>query len=136
MGEAMGPVDWFGVVLAVIAAMAVAAIWYKTFSRPLAMSAGPGGLEVRRRPLRTIAATIGLIIPPAILLGHMFARLSDPSKWWLYPMMSGGVALFFVIPALWTNYLHQRNPRAIALIDAGYWLCAYLAMGLVFFLRA
>ncbi len=41
----MGSVDWFGVVLAVVAAMVVAAIWYKTFSRPLAISAGPGGLE-------------------------------------------------------------------------------------------
>lgn len=132
----MGPVDWIGVVLAVVAAMAVAAAWYQTFARPLAVLAGPGGLEVRRRPLMTMLATVGLTIPPAILLGHMFARLSDPSKWWLYPMMSGGVALFFVIPALWTNYLHQRNPRVIAFIDAGYWLVAYLAMGAVFWLRS
>ena len=132
----MGPVDWFGVILAVLAAMAVAAAWYRMFSRPMAVMAGPGGLEVRRRPFMTMLATVALIVPPAVLLGHMFARLSDPSKWWLYPMMSGGVALFFVIPALWTNYLHQRNPRIIALIDAGFWLLAYLAMGLVFMVRS
>lgn len=80
-------------------------------------------------------ATFALVFVSAAMLGHMYARLSDPSKWWLYPMMSGGVAIFFVIPALWTNYLHQRNPRAIAFIDAGFWLIAYLAMGLVFLLR-
>lgn len=132
----MGPVDWIGAFLAAIAAMVVAAAWYRLFSRPMAMLAGPGGLEVRRRPLTTIFGTFLLVLVSATMLGHMFARLSDPSKWWLYPMMSGGVALFFVIPALWTNYLHQRNPRTIALIDAGFWLCAYLVMGLVFLARS
>ncbi len=132
----MGPVDWIGVFLAACAALAVAGAWYKLFSRPLAVMAGPGGLEVRRRPFTTIFGTFGLVLVSSAMLGHMFARLSDPSKWWLYPMMSGGVALFFVIPALWTNYLHQRNPRAIALIDAGFWLLAYLSMGLVFMLRS
>ena len=132
----MGPVDWIGVILAGVAAMAVAAGWYRMFGRHLAMLAGPGGLEVRRKPFTTMAATFALVLVSAAMLGHMFARLSDPSKWWLYPMMSGGVALFFVIPALWTNYLHQRNPRAIALIDAGFWLFAYLAMGLVFMVRS
>lgn len=132
----MGPVDWIGVVLAALAALAVAAAWYHLFARPLAMLAGPGGLEMRRKPVQVVLGTFGLLLVSAAMLGHMFARLSDPSKWWLYPMMSGGVALFFVIPALWTNYLHQRNPRAIALIDAGFWLCAYLAMGLVFWVRS
>jgi len=132
----MGPVDWFGVLLAAMAVMAVAALWYKAFGRQLAILAGPGGLEVRRKPFITIGATFLLVLMSSAMLGHMFARLSDPSKWWLYPMMSGGVALWFVIPALWTNYIHQRTPRAIALIDAGFWLMAYLAMGLVFLVRS
>lgn len=132
----MGPVDWFGCVLAALAAMAVAAAWYKMFGRAFVVQAGPGGLEVRRRPFVTALVTYALIQLSAFMLGHMFARLSDPSRWWLYPMMSGGVALFFVIPALWTNYLHQRTPRTIAFIDAGFWLCAYLAMGLIFMLRS
>jgi len=132
----MGPVDWIGVFLAAFAAMVVAGVWYKLFSRPMAVMAGPGGLEVRRKPFTTMFFTFLLLLVSAAMLGHMFARLSDPSKWWLYPMMSGGVALFFVIPALWTNYLHQRNPRVIALIDAGFWFCAYLAMGFTFFARS
>ena len=91
---------------------------------------------MRRRPFVTIGGTYVLVQLSAFMLAHMFARLSDPSKWWLYFMMSGGIALFFVIPALWTNYLHQRHPRSIALIDAGFWLTAYLAMGAVFWLRS
>ncbi|GGD70507.1 DUF1761 domain-containing protein [Croceicoccus mobilis] len=132
----MGPVDWLGCFLAAWAAMAVAAGWYRLFARPIAVKAGPGGLEVRRRPWVTIIGTYLLIQLSAIMLGHMFARLSDPTKWWLYFMMSGGIALFFVIPALWTNYLYQRNSRVFAFVDAGFWLLAYLAMGLVFFLRS
>jgi hypothetical protein len=131
----MGPVDWFGVLLAALAVMAVAGGWYRLFARPLVTRVGPGGLEVRRRPVATILGTFVLVLVSASMLGHMFARL-NPAKWWLYPMMSGGVALNFVIPALWTNYLHQRNPRMIALIDAGFWLFAYLAMGLVFWSRS
>jgi hypothetical protein len=49
-------------------------------------------------------------------------------------MMSGGLALAFVIPALWISFSHIRVPTRVALIDAGYWLVAYLAMGLMFYL--
>jgi hypothetical protein len=49
-------------------------------------------------------------------------------------MMSGGLALAFVIPALWISFSHIRVPTRVAMIDAGYWLAAYLAMGGVFWL--
>ena len=48
-------------------------------------------------------------------------------------MMSGGLALAFFIPEMWISFSHIRVPTRVALIDAGYWLAAYLAMGLVFF---
>jgi hypothetical protein len=49
-------------------------------------------------------------------------------------MMSGGLALAFVIPALLISYTQQRVSARLALIDAGFWLTTYLAMGLTFFL--
>ena len=67
----------------------------------------------------------------------MFARVGAGTladKPWLYFMMSGGLALAFVIPALWISFSHIRVPTRVALIDAGYWLSAYLAMGGVFWL--
>jgi hypothetical protein len=54
-------------------------------------------------------------------------------KPWLYFMMSGGLAGAFVIPSLWISYTQQRISTRLALIDAGFWMVAYLAMGLVFF---
>ncbi len=54
------------------------------------------------------------------MLGHSFARIGAEtlaSKPWLYFMQSGGVALAFIIPAVWLT--HARNGRpARALIDA------------------
>lgn len=131
----MGPVDWIGVLLAALAALIVAGGWYRIFGRAMIANVGPGGLEMRRNPLGVILGTFLLVLISATMLGHMFARI-DPARWWLFPMMSGGVALTFVIPALWTNYLHRRTPRNQSLIDAGYWLLTYLAMGLVFLARA
>ena len=73
----------------------------------------------------------------ATMMGHMFARVGEATlavKWWLYFMMSIGLAGAFVVPALWISYTHQRIRTRLALIDGGFWIFAYLAMGLAFFL--
>jgi hypothetical protein len=124
----MGPVNWLAVILAVVAALLVAALWY-----------GPIFGHVRRVVLAPamLAMTAGLLFLTSAMMGHMFARVGLPTlgvKPWLYFMMSGGLAIAFVIPALWTSYTHQRISTRLALIDAGFWLFAYLAMGTVFWL--
>ena len=80
-----------------------------------------------------------MLLLTATMLGHFFARVGPATlaqKPWLYFMMSGGLAVAFVIPALWTSFAHIRVPTRVALIDAGYWLVAYLTMGLAFYLSA
>ena len=49
-------------------------------------------------------------------------------------MMSGGLAIAFIVPALWISYTHQRLSTRLALIDAGYWVVSYLAMGVGFWI--
>jgi hypothetical protein len=88
-------------------------------------------------PQRVAILSALLLLLTATMLGHMFARVGAETlaaKPWLYFMMSGGLAVAFVIPALWVSFSHIRVPTRVALIDAGYWLAAYLAMGLVFYL--
>ena len=46
-------------------------------------------------------------------------------------MTSFGVALGFIVPAIGTNYLFSQKSKALFLIDAGYWLLFYIAMGAV-----
>jgi len=134
----MGPVNWLAVVLAVVAAMIVSAVWYgPLFGRARLAEVGPGGLGVRTAPGRTLALSAALLFVSAAMMGHMFARVGPGTlavKPWLYFMMSGGLAGAFVIPSLWLSYTHQRISTRLALIDAGFWLAAYLSMGLVFWL--
>ena len=132
----MGPVNWLGVIAAMLAALALGALWYgPLFGRAKLVAVGPGGLAARRRPAQTLALTAAALFISSAMMGHMFARLPAgdlAAKPWLYFMMSGGLAAMFVIPALWTSYAHQRIATRVALIDGGYWLAAYLVMGAAF----
>ena len=132
----MGPVNWLAVVVAAILAFAVGGLWYgPLLGRAKLEEVGPGGLAARRNPGRTLGLTAALLLVSATMLGHLVARLpagSLDAKPWIYFMMSGGLAVSFVIPALWISYTHQRLSTRLALIDAGYWIVAYLAMGAAF----
>jgi hypothetical protein len=136
----MGPVNWPGVAAAALLAFLVGGLWYgPLFVRAKLEEVGPGGLAARRDPARTLGLTSVLLLVSATMLGHMFARVPAENlaaKPWLYFMMSGGLAVAFVIPALWISYTHQRLSTRLALIDAGYWLIAYLAMGAAFWALA
>lgn len=134
----MGPVDWIAVLLAALAAGVLALAWFgPAFGPAKTRKVAAGRVMTRARPERLAALSAALLLVTATMLGHMFARIGADTlaaKPWLYFMMSGGLALAFVIPALWISFSHIRVPTRVALIDAGYWLAAYLAMGLVFFL--
>lgn len=135
----MGPVDWIAVLLAAMGAGVLALAWFgPAFGQAKTRKVAAGRVMTRARPERIAALSAALLLVTATMLGHMFARIGADTlaaKPWLYFMMSGGLALAFVIPALWISFSHIRVPTRVALIDAGYWLAAYLVMGLVFFLR-
>jgi len=134
----VGPVNWIAVVLAALAAGLLALAWFgPAFGRAKTRKVAGNRVMTKARPERIAALSALLLLITATMLGHMFARIGAATmatKPWLYFMMSGGLALAFVIPALWISFSHIRVPTRVALIDAGYWLVAYLAMGLVFFL--
>ena len=136
----MGPVNWIAVFVAALAAGGLALLWFgPAFGRAKTRKVAGGRVMTSARPERIAALSAVLLLVTATMLGHLFARLGGDTltaKPWLYFMMSGGLALAFVIPALWISFSHIRVPTRVALIDAGYWLAAYLAMGLVFFLMA
>jgi hypothetical protein len=136
----MGPVNWLAVLAATLVALGVSSIWYgPVFGRARLEELGPGGLGHRAAPWRTLMISFALLLVSSAMIGHMFARVgldTLTAKPWLYFMMSGGLAGAFVIPAMGVNYMNLRISPRLALIDAGFWLIAYLSIGLTFFLLA
>jgi hypothetical protein len=47
-------------------------------------------------------------------------------------MQTGGVAIAFVIPAVWLTEVRSRIEPMRRVLDCAFWLVAYLAMGFVF----
>jgi hypothetical protein len=126
----MGPVNWLAVILAANLAVGIGIVWHGPLfrtGRPLLE--GPGGAA------RNYTSVVIVMLLAAAMLGHSFARIGAETlhaKPWLYFMQSGGLAIAFVIPALWLTNARNGAGRRERLIDCGFWLAAYLAMGATF----
>lgn len=130
----MGPINWLAVILSATLALVVGLAWYRPLFRGADLFGRASGDKATAVPAR-IAGAVLLQAFSALMLAHNFARLGAETlaaKPWLYWMQSGGIALAFIIPALWISYAHQRLSRREALVDAGFWLVVYLATGTVF----
>jgi Protein of unknown function (DUF1761) len=126
----MGPVNWLAVILAANLAVGLGIVWHGPLFRT-----GRPLLEGPDATPKGYGASLIVMLIAATMLGHNFARIGGETlaaKPWLYFMMSGGVALAFVIPALWLTYLRIGAGLRERLIECGFWLAAFLAMGLVF----
>jgi Protein of unknown function (DUF1761) len=130
----MGPINWIAVVLAANLAVAVGIVWHG----PLFRTGRPllGGLSNDASDkARSFAAIVFVMLIGAAMLGHSFARIGAETlaaKPWLYFMQAGGVALAFVIPAVWISHARSGMARRARWVDCSFWLAAYLTMGLTF----
>ncbi len=110
----MEPMNWIAVGLATAAASGVFALLWR------------GRLPVWG---------YGLQLIPAAMLGHALARIGADTlaaKPWLYAMQAGGLALAFVLPAVWMLGLRSGAARGELARDSAAFVLAYLAMGVVF----
>lgn len=134
----MGPVNWLAVLLGANLAIAVGIVWYGPLfrtGRQLLDGTGPEGGQRGRRYIWIAAAL--LIV--ATMIGHNFARVGPETlaaKPWLYWMMSGGFGLTIVAPALFIALARYGVSVRDRLIDCGYWIAAFLAIGTAFWALA
>jgi Protein of unknown function (DUF1761) len=126
----MESINWLAVLLAAALALALGMVWHGPMfrtGRPLL--GGPN------QPRNNFWVPMGVLLIAAAMLGHNFARIGAATlgaKPWLYAMQSGGVALAFVSPAVWLTHARTGSTRRLQLIDSGFWVAAFLAMGAVF----
>ena len=80
--------------------------------------------------LKIYGLTFAFSVLLAIFLGHLLAFFDTNARSTL--MISIGISLGYIIPAIGINYLFSRKSGRLFAIDAGYWLVFYTAMGLVF----
>jgi hypothetical protein len=126
----MSPVNWLAVLLAATLAVAVGLVWNGPLFRT-----GCQLLPGNSRPTGNFLLAGAVFLIGAAMLGHAFARIGSETlavKPWLYFMQSGGIAIAFVIPAVWLTHLRSGTETRKRVVDCGFWLVAYLAMGSVF----
>lgn len=128
----MGPVNWLAVVLAAAFAVVIGIVWNTFLFRDGRQIVSGGTGRVGGYVTMALVFLIS-----AGMLGHALARIGVETlaaKPWLYFMQSGGLAIAFVMPAVWLTHSRSRTEPMRRVIDCAFWLVAYLGMGLVFWI--
>lgn len=128
----MFDVNWLGVLAAAVAGFLIGGLWYgPLFGKAWQAETGLSDERIKNANMPLIfGATFLLNLFAAFVLAHVLRSYGDPGLD-VTLMIAGGIALGFVITAIGVNYLFARASLKLFLIDAGYWLLNYLAMGAV-----
>lgn len=129
----MANMDWITILVAAAVGFVVGGIWYgPLFGAAWMKERGFTEEELKKGNMVLIYGTTFLLsIVSAIFLGHLLAHFGEMSARSTM-MISTGIALGFIVPAIGINYLFSRASLKLFGIDAGYWIAFYAAMGAVF----
>lgn len=128
----MANANILAILIAAASGFLVGGIWYgplfgKAWQRAIGLS--DDELESANM-IKIFGITFLFSLLSAVFLGHLLAHFD--TDFYRTMMISTGIALGFVAPAIGTNYLYGRKSGKLFAIDAGYWIVFYAAMGLVF----
>lgn len=136
MQEIMGtPANWLGIVAAAALGFVVGGLWYgPVFGKAWAAARGLTAEQMAGSNMPLIFGLVALLnLFSSFILDHVLATYGTPDLN-LSMMISGGLALGFILPAMAVNYLFSRLSLKLYAIDAAYWLLVYTLMGAVLFL--
>jgi len=128
----MANANILAILIAAASGFLVGGIWYgPLFGKAWQREIGLSDEELKSANMAKIfGITFLFSLLSAVFLGHLLAHFD--TDFYRTMMISTGIALGFVAPAIGTNYLYGRKSGKLFAIDAGYWVCFYIAMGLVF----
>lgn len=129
----MANANLLAILVAAAAGFLIGGVWYgPLFGKAWMQARGLTEEELRGgNMLKIYGLTFAFSVLSAVFLGHLLAHFGDMSARSTM-MISVGIALGFIVPAIGTNYLFGRASGKLFAIDAGYWILFYAAMGTVF----
>ncbi len=128
----MANANLLAILLAATSGFLVGGIWYgPLFGKAWQAEIGLSDDKIQSANMLKIYGTTFLFsVLSAVFLGHLLAHFDTDFTRTM--MISTGIAIGFIMPAIGTNYLFARKSGKLFAIDAGYWIAFYAAMGLVF----
>ena len=129
----MWDINWLAMVLAALAGFLVGGLWYgPLFLKAWQREAGiTQQMMAKRNPALVFGGAFLLNLFASFILGHVLATYGRPELG-VSIMVSGGVALGFIATAFGVNYLFAAKSLKLFVIDAGYWIVIYSAMGAIY----
>lgn len=133
-GILMANTNLLAILVAAATGFLIGGLWYgPLFGKAWMAEHGLTDVQLRSsNMLKIYGLTFAFSVLSAVFLGHLLAFFDTSARATL--MISVGIALRYIIPAIGTNYLFSRKSGKLFAIDAGYWLTFYAAMGSVFLL--
>ena len=126
-------IHWLSILVAAVSGFLVGGLWYgPVFGKAWQAARGLSDDAMKNANMPMIfGLTFVLNLFSAFILDHTLTTYGAPGLN-LSVMISSGVALGFIVPAIGVNYLFSRQSLRLFMIDAGYWLVIYSVMGVVF----
>lgn len=126
-------VHLLSILVAAVSGFLVGGLWYgPLFGKAWQAARGLSDEAMKNANMPMIfGLTFVLNLFSAFILDHTLSTYGAPGLN-LSVMISSGVALGFIVPAIGVNYLFSRQSLRLFMIDAGYWLVIYSVMGVVF----
>jgi Protein of unknown function (DUF1761) len=131
LGTAIAGLNWVAVVLAAATAFAIGALWYskKVFGNAWMLEVGLTDETVARgNVVLTFGGTFALQLVAATALAFFLGSGSD----WLIGLQAGLlVAVCWIATAYGITYFFEQRSLRLYLINAGYYLVLFAAMGTI-----
>jgi len=126
---------WLAILVAAVAGFAVGGLWYGPLFGKAWMAARGFTPESAKQNVNMpmiFGLTFLLNLVAAFMLDHLYATYDAPLGMHYSLVIAGIIGVGFIATSIGVNYLFSRMPRALFLIDAGYWIVIYLVMGAIF----
>lgn len=133
----MENINWIAAVLAAASTLVIGFVWYnpKTFGNAWMESVGLSEDDIKNS---NMALIFGLSFVLAMVVAYKLSggayHHGEEDRTVLHGAFHGSLyALYFALPVLITNSLFERRSFKGILINSGYWLLCFAAMGAVLY---